>query len=250
MIDVPRTSFGAGTLCPPFRPKLPSCCVCPPKSIALTQPVASPLVSPLPLPICATLLNPDYMTVASIRPVVVIFLLTLPSGIVTAIDFPVIQRSVDNYFGTFSGSIRYQPTSASAAAWRSCIYFSLRRVLRRSCLLPKVVVRLKMLCSPCGAENPEAMRSGEKSRRRRAAERSESLPMFAMICGVTARSANLARYMRENGFQGIGAGGSGCGNESGSRDCARNSTGATSVMGNRSDRRFPNLSCAWALEAV
>ena len=23
-----------------------------------------------------------------------------------------------------------------------------------------------------------------------------------------------------------------------------------SVMGNRSDRRFPNLSCAWALEAV
>ena len=23
-----------------------------------------------------------------------------------------------------------------------------------------------------------------------------------------------------------------------------------SVMGNRSDRRFPNLSCRWALEAV
>src|SRR5580658_1867939 len=39
MTEVPRTSFGAGTRCPPSEPRLPSCCVCRPKSIALTQPV-------------------------------------------------------------------------------------------------------------------------------------------------------------------------------------------------------------------
>src|SRR5271156_5431859 len=46
--DVPRTSFGAGTRCPPSEPRLPSCCVCRPKSIAFTQPVASPLLPALP----------------------------------------------------------------------------------------------------------------------------------------------------------------------------------------------------------
>src|ERR1700681_175902 len=51
MTDVPRTSFGAGTRCPPSVPRLLSCCVWRPKSIAFTQPVASPLLPALLLPI-------------------------------------------------------------------------------------------------------------------------------------------------------------------------------------------------------
>src|SRR5216683_8392405 len=47
-----------GSRHPLSGPRLLSCCVCPPKSIALAQPVASLLLPPLPLPNCATLLNP------------------------------------------------------------------------------------------------------------------------------------------------------------------------------------------------
>jgi hypothetical protein len=38
MTDVPRTSLVACTRCPPPEPRLLSCCVCRPKSIAFTQP--------------------------------------------------------------------------------------------------------------------------------------------------------------------------------------------------------------------
>src|SRR5216683_7549397 len=58
MTDVPRISLGAGTRCPLSAPRLLSCWVCRPESIALTQPGPSLPLAALPLPSCETLLNP------------------------------------------------------------------------------------------------------------------------------------------------------------------------------------------------
>ena len=63
MTDVPRTSLGAGTRWPVSGPRLPSCWVCRPKSIALTHPVASLFLPAPPLPSCATLLSPVWSAV-------------------------------------------------------------------------------------------------------------------------------------------------------------------------------------------
>lgn len=58
MTDVPRTSFGADTLSS-IRTEIAELLGLSAEVHCLAQPVASPLLSALPLPSCATLLNSD-----------------------------------------------------------------------------------------------------------------------------------------------------------------------------------------------